>query len=238
MVYKAAIFDMDGTILDTSQDLTHSLNHIMKQAGHRHDYTVSDIHNFFGSGVQVAIKRALAYEYGASVESLVAVGTDQEVLPSKVTDDEVERLLGLFKPYYEKHSNIKTGPFAGILQMSKQLHQKGLKLAVVSNKPNEAVQILVQQHFDGYFDFVLGQADQIRRKPYPDMVNKCVEELNVKPEDCVYIGDSEIDLQTAANAKMDEIAVTWGFRNSEFLKKFGATILVNNAQELENEILK
>ena len=238
MVYKAAIFDMDGTILDTSQDLTTSLNYIMKEAGHRHDYTVNDIQNFFGSGVRVAMKRALAYEYGASVESLVAVGTDKETLPSEVTDEEVDRLLDLFKPYYAEHSNEKTGPFPGILEMFKHLHDTGLKLAVVSNKPDEAVQILVKQHFYDYFDFVLGQADQIRRKPYPDMVNKCVEELKIPLENCVYIGDSEIDLQTAANAHMDEIAVTWGFRNREFLKEFGAKTFVDNAQELEKAILK
>ncbi|MGN1408103.1 HAD-IA family hydrolase [Lactobacillus sp.] len=237
MKYEAAIFDMDGTILNTSEDLTNALNYAMAQTGHRHDYEVLHTKNFFGSGVVVAIRRALAYEAGTSFEDLVAFGTKNEKVPASVTEDEVNRVLDIFRPYYAAHCNLATGPFPGILSLLKKLRQAGVKVAVVSNKPDEAVQKLVSDLFPGYFDFALGQKDEIRRKPAPDMTLACVDALNVILDKCVYIGDSEIDIQTAANSKMDEIAVTWGFRSVDFLKKRGATVLVDTAEELEKAIL-
>lgn len=235
---KLAIFDMDGTILDTSEDLSTSLNYAMEKCGHRHNYTAEDIKNFFGSGVQVAITRALAYENGASLADLVAIGTKEGKVPEAVTQQEIDKILTIFNPYYADHCKIKTGPFPGILDLLKNLRKAGIKLAVVSNKPDQAVRILVKDHFDGYFDFVLGQSSKIRRKPNPDMTIACLKELDADKENSVYIGDSEIDLQTAANSGLDEIAVTWGFRKPDFLIKHGATTLVDNTSELYNEIVK
>lgn len=237
MKYEAAIFDMDGTILDTSADLTSALNYAFEQTGHRHDFTVEDIKNFFGSGVVVAVTRALAYEAGSSRESLVAFGTKDEQIPEAVTQAEVNRVLEVFKPYYANHCQIKTGPFPGILDLMKNLRQKGVKLAVVSNKPNEAVQVLVEELFPGSFDFALGERNGIRRKPAPDMTSECVKVLGVPRDKCVYIGDSEIDIQTARNSEMDEIAVNWGFRSVPFLQKHGATVIVDTAEKLEEAIL-
>lgn len=237
MKYEAAIFDMDGTILNTSEDLTGALNYAMEETGHRHDYEVLHTKNFFGSGVVVAIRRALAYEAGTSFEDLVAFGTKNEKVPASVTEAEVNRVLDIFRPYYAAHCNLATGPFPGILDLLTHLRKAGVKVAVVSNKPDEAVQKLVSDLFPGYFDFALGQKDEIRRKPAPDMTLACVDALEVTADKCVYIGDSEIDIQTAANSKMDEIAVTWGFRSVDFLKKHGATVLVTTADELERAIL-
>lgn len=237
MKYEAAIFDMDGTILDTSADLTSALNYAFEQTGHRHDFTVEDIKNFFGSGVVVAVTRALAYEAGSSRESLVAFGTKDEQIPEAVTQAEVTRVLEVFKPYYADHCQLKTGPFPGILDLMKNLRQKGVKLAVVSNKPNEAVQVLVEELFPGSFDFALGERSGIRRKPAPDMTSECVKVLGVPRDKCVYIGDSEIDIQTARNSEMDEIAVNWGFRSVPFLQKHGATVIVDTAEKLEEAIL-
>ena len=236
MKYEAVVFDMDGTILDTSADLTTSLNYAFEKTGHRHDFTVEDIKNFFGSGVVVAITRALAYEAGSSLESLVAFGTKDEQIPEAVTQAEVDRVLKVFKPYYADHCQIKTGPFPGILELMQKLRQRGIKLAVVSNKPDEAVQVLVGKLFGKEFDFVLGEKGGIRRKPAPDMTSECVKVLAVPRDKCVYIGDSEIDIQTARNSKMDEIAVTWGFRKVPFLKKHGATVIVDTAEELYRAI--
>ncbi|MBT9076780.1 phosphoglycolate phosphatase, partial [Lactobacillus delbrueckii subsp. bulgaricus] len=135
------------------------------------------------------------------------------------------------------HCQIKTGPFPGILDLMKNLRQKGVKLAVVSNKPNEAVQVLVEELFPGSFDFALGEKSGIRRKPAPDMTSECVKALGVPRDKCVYIGDSEIDIQTARNSEMDEIAVNWGFRSVPFLQKHGATVIVDTAEKLEEAIL-
>ncbi|MFR0600581.1 HAD family hydrolase [Lactobacillus equicursoris] len=202
MKYEATIFDMDGTILDTSADLTSSLNYAFEKTGHRHDFTVEDIKNFFGNGVVVAVTRALE----------------------------------VFKPYYADHCQIKTGPFPGILDLMKNLRQHGVKLAVVSNKPNEAVQVLVEELFPASFDFALGKRSGIRRKPAPDMTSECVKVLGVPRDKCVYIGDSEIDIQTTRNSEMDEIAVNWGFRSVPFLQKHGATVIVDTAEKLEEAI--
>ena len=153
-----------------------------------------------------------------------------------MTQAEVDRVLKVFKPYYADHCQIKTGPFPGILELMQKLRQRGIKLAVVSNKPDEAVQVLVGKLFGKEFDFVLGEKSGIRRKPAPDMTSECVKVLAVPRDKCVYIGDSEIDIQTARNSKMDEIAVTWGFRKVPFLKKHGATVIVDTAEELYQAI--
>lgn len=238
MKYQAAIFDMDGTILNTIEDLTNALNYAMKETGHRHNYTNEDTKNFFGSGVEVALTRALAYEAGASLDSLVAVGTKDEVIPESVTKEEVERISQVYRPYYAAHAGIATKPFDGIVEMIQALKAKGIACAVVSNKPDEAVQSLVKTFFDGVFDFSLGQKASIKRKPAPDMNEECLRVLKVAREHCVYIGDSEIDVQTAQNSAMDEIAVTWGFRSADFLKTHGANEIVNDSNELFAAITK
>lgn len=238
MKYKAAIFDMDGTILNTIDDLKDALNYAFKQAGHRHDFTVEDTKNFFGSGVEVAIKRALAFEAGASLDSLVAVGTQDEVLPKAVHADEVTRIAVIYRPYYAAHANILTGPYKGIVEMIAKLKAQGMACAVVSNKPDEAVQSLVETFFKGVFDFSLGQKASIKRKPAPDMNEECLRVLKVSRDQCVYIGDSEIDIQTAQNSGMDEVAVTWGFRSADFLKAHGANEIVNDSNELYNALTK
>lgn len=237
MKYKAAIFDMDGTILNTIDDLTASLNYAMEKGGHRHDYSPDDVKVFFGSGVQVAITRALAYEAGSTFSQLIPIGTADEVLPEAVTKAEVERIQKIFRAYYVDHCGELTKPYDGILAMLKDLRKAGVKLAVVSNKQNDAVKELVADLFDGYFDFCLGEQAGIRRKPAPDMTNECLKVLGVKNEEAVYIGDSEIDVQTAANAHLDEIAVTWGFRSVAFLKAHGAILITNDTNELKQAIM-
>lgn len=235
--YKAAIFDMDGTILNTIDDLTGALNYALEKAGHDHHYTSDDVKNFFGSGVQVAITRSLCKEAGSSFEELVKVGTKDEVLPASVTASEVNRIQKIFRAYYVDHCRIQTRPYDGILPMLKKLRQNGVKLAVVSNKQNDAVKELVADLFDGYFDFYLGEQAGIRRKPAPDMTNECLRVLNTSREEAVYIGDSEIDVQTAENSGLDEIAVSWGFRSVDFLHQHGAKQIVNDADELYQAIV-
>jgi phosphoglycolate phosphatase len=231
-MYQAVIFDMDGTILNTIDDLKESLNYALKVTGHRHDYTVANTKVCFGSGVKVAITRALCLEAGMEENALYAIGTSKEVLPESVHEDEINRVQEVFRAYYVNHCKIKTKPYPGILDLLKELKSKGIKVAVVSNKQNNAVEELVKDQFDGYFDFYLGEKKGIKRKPAPDMCNQCLSVLNVLREDALYVGDSEIDIQTGKNAHMDVVAVNWGFRSTSFLKENQAKMIVSNTDEL------
>ncbi len=226
---------MDGTVLDTSGDLTDAMNHVMEEAGHRHDYTVRDGCEFFGSGVGVAVRRALALECGAPRESLVAIGTPEEVLPQaamRFIPDEENRLQEAFRSYYGAHCDIKTGPYPGIKEAIEKLRQAGVITALVSNKPDEAVKTLADDFFKGLFDLAVGEKKGMRRKPAPDMTLAVLRALAVDRHDAVYLGDSEIDLQTAANSGMDCISVSWGFRSVEFLKAHGAKVIASDPCEL------
>lgn len=271
MSYKIAIFDMDGTVLNTIDDLCDAMNYAVNEAGYQINFTVDDTKQFFGSGVEVAIKRALAIYYGASYESLVDVGTINEKLPEEVTIDEVNRISEIYRPYYAAHCDIKTGPYKGIPEAIKELRKNGILTAVVSNKPDAAVQKLVADDFDGLFDFSLGEKQGIKRKPSPAMVDYSIMQLlrtgsgmdiiqkatplrkhftldgdireheedvlqSVKPQ-AVYIGDSEIDIQTANNSGLDCISVDWGFRSIGFLKNNNAKVIVSSPEEMAEKIL-
>lgn len=238
MRYRAAIFDMDGTVLNTLDDLVTALNWALKQCGHRHDYQGEIVRQFFGSGVNVAIQRALAYEGGLGERDLVRIGTPGFETVDGVPDAEVERIAAIYKPYYAGHSNEKTGPYPGILSLLKQLHEKKMPTAVVSNKPDEAVRILTEEVFAGLFDVYIGEREGIPRKPARDMTDLVLRRLGLAPADAVYIGDSEVDMQTAANGGMDCISVDWGFRSHAFLKERGACPIVSDAKALAAEILR
>lgn len=245
MGYKIAIFDMDGTVLNTLGDLTDAMNYAFKEAGYDAFFTEADTKQFFGSGVEVAIKRALAIIYGASFESLVAVGTKEEKLPEEITAEEVQRISTIYRPFYDSHCDIKTGPYEGIPEAIETLRKNGILTAVVSNKPDIAVQKLVRDDFEGLFDFSLGEKQGVKRKPAPDMVNHTLHELlrnaeeplNEVKKQAVYIGDSEIDIQTAKNSGLDCISVDWGFRSHDFLLKHGASVIVKSPLDMAGEIM-
>ncbi len=232
MKYKLAIFDMDGTILNTLEDLGDSLNAVLAMAGHRSDYTTKDAGCFFGSGVRVACQRALAKEAGMDYEGLSLIGTKEGILPAEVTDAEADRIENAFTKYYPEHCAIKTAPFDGIAELLMELKSQGLKLAVASNKINIAVQELSDIHFRGIFDRAIGVDETIRRKPYPDMLESLMSELNSEPDETVLVGDTEIDMMTAENAGIDCIMVNWGFRSESFLKGHGAKELARNASDI------
>lgn len=233
MKYKAYVFDMDGTVLNTVEDLKLSLNYAMKENGHSNNFQDEQIRTFYGSGITVAITRALAYEQGASFDELVNVGTDKDTWSDKINHEEIMKIQNTFKPYYEVHCNDHTKPYDGILDLLQEIRKQGGICAVVSNKPNEAVQTLSKTYFQDFMDYSLGQQDTIRRKPFPDMLDACVKELGVDRKDMVYIGDSEIDIQTAQNGNMDCISVTWGFRTEKFLQENGATVIVHSTEEIQ-----
>ena len=146
--------------------------------------------------------------------------------------EEIDAILSDFKPYYAAHCDEHTGPYARIPELIHALRARGKKCAVVSNKPDPAVQELADSIFPGLFEFSVGEREGVRRKPAPDTVYTAMEHLQVLPDESVYIGDSEIDLQTAENAGLDVIAVTWGFRTPEFLRARGARVLVDDPMEI------
>ncbi|MBQ9061201.1 MAG: HAD-IA family hydrolase [Eubacterium sp.] len=241
--YKAVFFDMDGTVLNTLEDLTIALNYAMEQTGHRHDYTMETVRCFFGSGIRVAIRRALALENNPEMQAEDLIRIDTEADPENAGSsarsdrkyrepDEIRRIRTVYQPYYEQHCNDHTVPYPGIMELLEELRQRGIRTAVISNKPDAAVQILADELFPGLFDFAAGEKPGTARKPAPDLVLETADAMQLKAEEILYVGDSEIDLQTAANAGMDCAAVTWGFRNREMLTKLQPAYLIDDTAGL------
>lgn len=215
MKYKLALFDMDGTVLDTLQDLADSTNAVMRM--HRYPtHSMEAIRSFVGNGARVLIEKAL---------------------PSGTSAEEIDTVFGDFKEYYGKHSADATKPYDGILEMLRQLRAAGVHTAVVSNKPDFAVKALAAKYFDGLFDMAIGDRDGVRKKPAPDSVLEVMATLGATHGEAVYIGDSDVDVQTAKNAGIDGIFVDWGFRSAACLRESGATQIVSTPAEICRLIL-
>ncbi len=186
-MYDTVIFDMDGTLLDTLDDLTSAVNHTLK----KHNFpthTKEEIRTFIGNGIGRLMKNAA---------------------PSDIDDDTFGRVFESFKEYYTANSSICTEPFSGILPMLKALQQRGIKTAIVSNKNIEAVQALNEQFFSDYVKIAIGERPGIRRKPYPDTLLEAMKILDAGKT--LYVGDSYVDKQTADNAGVDCALVRWGY---------------------------
>lgn len=212
---KGVIFDLDGTLLDTLEDLTDAVNHVMSAFSFE-TKSIDQVRSFVGNGVVRLIEQCVP-------------GSDEH--------EQFSEVLTAFMAYYEAHCNHKTRPYDGVLALIDKLHRGGVKLGIVSNKFDLAVKALNRQYFHNWIDFALGVTDALHRKPAPDMVYACIEQMQLKPEVVVYIGDSEVDLMTAQNAGVDCISVLWGFRSLEVLLEYGATQLVSTVDELENLLL-
>jgi phosphoglycolate phosphatase len=141
-------------------------------------------------------------------------------------------MMTFFKKYYSLHSNDKTRPYDGVLPLLRELKAEGFKLAIVSNKVDNAVKDLARIYFEGVVETAIGESDGVARKPAPDMVNEALRELNISKEEAVYVGDSEVDLLTAANSGLDCISVLWGFRDREFLKERGAVMFAEKPSDV------
>ncbi len=216
MSYKTAIFDLDGTILDTIDDLADTMNYVLRSSGYP-ERTRDEIQERVGNGILKLIIRAL---------------------PEEVSEERQRELLALFKEYYAEHCADHTRPYEGIPELLEKLKEQGVALAVVSNKADFAVKELCSRYFPGVFQAAVGERDGVRKKPAPDSVQEVLRLLQCSPEDAVYIGDSEVDVQTAVNASMQGLAVTWGFRSEETLRKAGADRLIASPEELFREILQ
>lgn len=213
---KAVIFDLDGTLLNTLDDLADSTNYALSKFGYP-TRTIDEVRQFVGNGVAKLIERAI---------------------PKGKNNPNFEKCLSIFKENYAQNMYNKTAPYDGIIEMLSNLKSKGIKIAVVSNKFDLAVKELCKKYFEGFIDFAAGEneAQGIKKKPAPDTVISVLNEFNFAPEDAVYVGDSDVDIMTAKNSKMPCISVTWGFRDEKFLLENGATILINAPSEIYNHL--
>ena len=233
MRYKAVIFDMDGTILDTANDLTSSVNYAMGLCGHRHDYVRADGMRMFGSGAHTALQRALAMEAGETDPvRLRRIGSAEMMTVPGIDEAEVARIEEVFRPYYLEHSMDETGPYDGIMDLLQTLRERGIRTAVVSNKPDPAVRKLAADCFENLFDAAAGEQAGIRKKPAPDMVDAVLRDFGIAPHEALYIGDTEIDVQTAENTGMPCVCVSWGFRPVDFLQSLHPLAIIDTPQEL------
>ena len=210
-VYKTFIFDLDGTLLDTLQDLADSVNHALRQYG-MPEHSLDDIRRFVGNGVRLLMERAV---------------------PEGAQHPLFEEAFASFRQYYMQHSLDTTRPYDGIVETIRELKLRGCRLAVVSNKMMAATQELVA-HFFPDVEVAIGEheAAGIRKKPAPDTVDEALRQLGVTREGAVYVGDSDVDLLTARNSGLPCISVLWGFRDREFLLAHGATTLIERPEEL------
>ena len=213
---KAVIFDLDGTLLNTLDDLADSTNYALSKFGYP-TRTIDEVQQFVGNGVAKLIERAI---------------------PEGKNNPNFEKCLAIFKENYAQNMYNKTAPYNGIIEMLSNLKSKGIKIAVVSNKFDLAVKELCKKYFEGFIDFAAGEneAQGIKKKPAPDTVISVLNEFNFASEDAVYVGDSDVDIMTAKNSKMSCISVTWGFRDEKFLLENGATILINAPSEIYNHL--
>lgn len=216
MSYKAVLFDMDGTLLDTLEDLCDSTNHALAQMGYPLR-GIEEIRRFIGNGAEKQIRRAV---------------------PEGTSEGKIMETLAAFRAYYQDHCQIKTKVYDGLLDVLSELKEKGVKMAVVSNKPDAAVKKLSREYFGDRLDYAVGPSDGVRCKPYPDMAEEALKALGVEKKDAVFVGDSEVDVQTGMNAGLDVIAVSWGFRSREVVIEAGAKMIADDASELEKLILE
>lgn len=210
------VFDLDGTLLDTLNDLANSVNYAL--AKHRlPTRTIPEVRRFLGNGIRYLMKKS--------------VGDNMQ------DDCEFEPIFQSFRSHYVEHCLDTTQPYPGIMPLLKALKQRGIKMAIVSNKLHPAVQELAHRFFEGYISSAVGESLTVRRKPNPDAVLAALNELGSTPNNAIYVGDSEVDLETSKNAGLRCALVTWGFRDESFLRSLP---LASNTQFIHHpdELLK
>ena len=210
MKYKAIIFDLDGTLTDTLEDLFLSTNYALRSCG-LPERSLDEIRRFVGNGVRKLIERA------------VPEGTETRMS---------ERCFEIFRTHYVVHCQDHTCLYPGIASLLTSLHAKGYLMAVVSNKIQASVTELAHTFFQGVIDVAIGEQTGIPRKPAPDMVQAALAQLGATASEAIYVGDSEVDLLTAANAGLPCISVLWGFRSRDFLLAQGASMLAESPQDI------
>lgn len=210
MECQAYIFDLDGTLLDTLGDLAASTNHALR-THHMPEHGIDDVRRFVGNGVRKLMERAV---------------------PDGTANPLFEEALASFREHYMRHGLDTTQPYPGIMGLLRRLKASGKKVAVVSNKFDAATKALCHHFFDSLVDVAIGESEQVRKKPAPDTVLEAMRLLEVEKGQVVYIGDSDVDIETARNSNIPCISVTWGFRDRDFLLCHGATLLVEKPEDI------
>ena len=210
--YSTYIFDLDGTLLDTIQDLATSVNYALRQCC-MPERTLDEVRRFVGNGVRLLMIRAV---------------------PDGEDNPRFQEAFDIFRSHYLEHSLDTTAPYPGIMEMLQRLKANGKRLAVVSNKFDTATKELIRHFFGNLIEVAIGEneAAGVRKKPAPDTVNEALHQLGVGKENAVYVGDSDVDLQTARNSGLPCISVLWGFRDREFLLENGATTFVQSPDNI------
>ena len=211
------IFDLDGTLLNTIDDLAHACNHALMQSGFPM-HAIEEYPALVGNGVKNLIRRALP--------------------DNDRTEENVERVYTAFIPYYDAHNADYTRPYEGIMDLLQVLKKRGHTLAVASNKYQAATEKIVNQLFPSIFDVILGEREGIARKPDPQIVYDIFRMTNHTSGAVLYVGDSLVDMETAQNAQLPFIACSWGFVSRQQLLQAGATQIIDHPAELEQFICK
>ena len=208
--YKAVIFDLDGTLLYTLEDLTDADNYVMRKFGYP-EHTIDEVRSFVGNGIKLLIERSI---------------------PDGNKNPDFEAAFSEFKSYYTDHCQIKTRPYDGIMELLLKLYELGYKLAIVSNKNQAAVTELNDIYFKDFISTAIGEMEGVRKMPAPDTVLKALSELGVTADDAVYVGDSDVDRETAKNSGMNCVSVTWGFRDRELLESLNPYAIIDTPKDL------
>ena len=203
------LFDLDGTLLDTLEDIRDADNYALRQFGYP-EKTLEEVRRVVGNGAAFQVRGCL---------------------PEGTPESVVQEILEVYRPYYTAHCRIKTAPYAGVLEQLKKLQEK-YPVAIVSNKPDSAVKALCADYFPGMY--ALGESDACPRKPAADMVFAAMKELGI--EQCIYVGDTEVDVQTAKNAGIPCLCVLWGFRDKEELEAAGGIHFCETTDKLHDKI--
>ena len=210
--YKTYIFDLDGTLLDTLNDLHASCNYALRTHG-MPERSLEEVRQFVGNGVKKLMERAI---------------------PDGLDNPTFEETLQTFRQHYLLRNLDTTLPYPGIMEMLQQLKAQGKRIAVVSNKFYAATQDLCKHFFGDTIQVAIGEREDIKKKPAPDTVLEALRQLQVTRQDAVYVGDSEVDVETARNSGIPCISVLWGFRSKSFLLSHGATTFIETPNELTN----
>ncbi|MBO4905413.1 MAG: HAD family hydrolase [Bacteroidaceae bacterium] len=214
-MYKTVIFDLDGTLLDTLDDLAAATNWALRQHGFA-EHSTDEVRMMVGNGVGKLIERAI---------------------PNGAVNPEYSQTLADFKGYYVQHCRDNTRPYKGIIELLQTLKAAGVKTGIVSNKLQPGVSELQREFFDGLIDVAVGEREGVRRKPAPDMVLTAMKELGADKDSTIYVGDSDVDITTARNCGLPCIAVTWGFRDRNFLLVHGASTMADTPQDIASFLL-
>lgn len=210
MKYNTIIFDLDGTLLNTLDDIADSVNLMLEREGYP-PRTREDVREFIGNGAKNLIKRAL---------------------PGTVTEQEVTRCLGVYKILYLDNMFQRTAPYAGIDEILRELKSIGVRIGVVSNKPHDATREMCEFYFGGILDAAIGDNPERKKKPAPDNIFEILKLLDSDKVNTLYVGDSEVDMETAKNAGLECVGVTWGYRSEETLTEHGADYIIEEPGQL------